>query len=73
MPNSLDHLSTSLNLTLSLGTVGGEAITKSVTVSKIKASMSADNFASFVTKLGDCFAHSIAAVKVRETSVLSTE
>lgn len=70
---SLSHLSARLGLTLSLGTVDGKAVTKSISVSRLSAAFAgnATSLNALVGVVGNCLEHPVATVKLYDTKLLS--
>ncbi|MPN26562.1 hypothetical protein SDC9_173987 [bioreactor metagenome] len=70
---NIKHLTSALRLTLSLGTVDGKSVTKTVSVSKIGAAAGAETLNALVGALGDLLEHPVASVKKYDTGLLEVE
>ena len=64
---NVKHLTSALRLTLSLGTVDGKSVTKTVSVSKIGA---AESLNALVGALGGLLEYPVASVKKYDTGLL---
>ena len=67
------HMSTRLALTLSLGSVDGKNITKSLSLSRLAAAADAAALDGLAGVIGDLLEYPIADVKKYETSVIEAE
>ena len=67
---TINPVSASLRLTLDLGSVAGKPVTKSVSVSRIGSSASADALAAVSAALGSLLAHSVTETKKYSTGLL---
>ena len=70
---NIKHLTSALRLTLSLGTVDGKSVTKTVSVSKIGTAVGAETLNALVGVLGDLLEHPVASVKKYDTGLLEGE
>ena len=70
---NIKHLTSALRLTLSLGTVDGKSVTKTVSVSKIGTAGGAETLNALVGVLGDLLEHPVASVKKYDTGLLEGE
>ena len=67
---NVKHLTSALRLTLSLGTVDGKSVTKTVSVSKIVAAAGAESLNALVGALGGLLEYPVASVKKYDTGLL---
>lgn len=70
---NIKHLTSALRLTLSLGTVDGKSVTKTVSISKLGASAGAAALSALVGVLGDLLEYPVASVKKYDTGLLESE
>lgn len=70
---SIKHLTSALRLTLSLGTVDGKSVTKTVSVSKLGAAAGVAALSALVGALGDLLEYPVASVKKYDTGLLESE
>jgi hypothetical protein len=64
-------ISTALRLEISLGTVDGKEVKKSVTVSRINAAASADDLFKTAEALGTLLQYQVTGVRKSETDMIS--
>lgn len=67
---NLKALTRSASIELSLGTVDGKAVTKTVTLSRLTSVVTADVLNTVITALGNCLEYPITTIKIRDTSLL---
>ena len=68
--SNINPLSASLRLTLSLGTVDGKKVEKSVTFGNISNDITPDKAKALVTAVADLFEYPVAATKKYSTGLL---
>lgn len=72
---SLSYLSGRLGLSLSLGTVEGKAVIKTISVSRLSSAFAGDaaSLNALVGVVGDCLEYPVATVKLYDTKLLSAD
>ena len=68
--SNINPISTSHRLTLSLGTVDGKKVEKSVTFGNISNDITPDKAKALVTAVADLFGYPVAATKKYSTELL---
>ena len=68
--SNINPISTSLRLTLSLGTVDGKKVEKSVTFGSISNDITAEKAKALVAAVSDLFEYPVAATKKYSTGLL---